>query len=143
VGAIRFPVEAGHIMMFARSLGHPDPTDGDPAIAPPTFTRALSHFDPEAPRPRPGQPWRGSGREPAGAPAADGPPRLHAEQHYEYHRPVRAGDVLSAEVAPGRDWQRRNRAGALMRFTETITRFLDADGAPVVTARTVSVVIEK
>ena len=34
----------------------------------------------------------------------DGGGGLHAEQHYVYHRPVRAGDVLSASVREGRRW---------------------------------------
>lgn len=140
--AIRFPVDAAHVLMFARALGEPDPVGTD--VAPPTFVRALSHFDPDAPRPRPGVPWRGSGRAPSGDPPdRTAPGRLHAEQHFEYHRPVRAGDVLHATVEPGRTWERVNRSGARLTFTETVTRFHDGTGALAVTSRSVSVVVEK
>jgi hypothetical protein len=139
VDVIRFPVEAGHVMTFARALGDPEPAHG---LAPPKFVRAVAHFDPDAPRPRPGVPWRGSGREPSGDPPdLTAPPVLHAEQHYEYHRPVRAGDVLVAETEPGRTWERVNRAGRVLHFTETVTRFRDEAGEPVVTSRAVSVVV--
>ena len=61
----RFPVEAGHIMMFARSIGDPNPVYADAeyaagtevggVIAPPTFVQASAQFDPDYPlRPKPG-----------------------------------------------------------------------------------------
>ena len=73
----RFPVEAGHILMFARSVGDENPvyTDAEAAktteaggiIAPPTFAQASAQFDPDYPlRPKPGQPWFGSGKNPTG-----------------------------------------------------------------------------
>jgi hypothetical protein len=51
----RFPIEAGHILMFARAIGDPNPaydftraagTAVGHVIAPPTFMRAGVHFDP-------------------------------------------------------------------------------------------------
>ena len=73
----KFPIEAGHIMMFARAIGDPNPIyyDEDSAkttepggiIAPPTFIMAAAHFDPDyRMRPKIGQPWLGSGKEPTG-----------------------------------------------------------------------------
>ena len=73
----RFPVEAGHILLFARAIGDPNPIYGDPdyatgtevggIIAPPTFMQASAQFDPDYPlRPKVGQSWFGSGREPSG-----------------------------------------------------------------------------
>ena len=99
----RFPVEAGHILLFARAMGDPNPiyADADYAqttevggiIAPPTFERASVQFDPSYHlRPKSGEPWFGSGREPSGGPhpqAPEGGTAMHAEQHYEYHRPLR------------------------------------------------------
>ena len=51
-----FPVEAGHVLMFARSIGDPNPVyrDAEQAaasevgglIAPPTFVQASAQFDP-------------------------------------------------------------------------------------------------
>jgi acyl dehydratase len=73
----RFPIEAGHVMMFARSIGDPNPVYSDAEhaaasgvgglIAPPTFVQASAQFDPDyGLRPRIGKPWFGSGRYPSG-----------------------------------------------------------------------------
>ena len=69
----RFPVEAGHIALFARAIGDPNPayygalTGDEPVPAPPTFAQASAQFDPDYfLRPKIGQPWFGSGREATG-----------------------------------------------------------------------------
>ena len=78
---IEFPVEATHILMFARAVGDDNPiyrdagyaakTECGGIIAPPTFPRAVSQFDPDyAMRLKPGQKWFGSGKNPTGL---DGP----------------------------------------------------------------------
>ncbi|MFF0499926.1 MaoC family dehydratase N-terminal domain-containing protein [Nocardia aobensis] len=136
----RFPVEAGHVLMFRRAVGYPDAEAGaDTAgqqIAPPTFVQASSQFEPGH-RLRPGvEPWWGSAREAGTMPGGGG--ALHAEQHYTYHRPVRVGDVLSSSVRAGDTWEKTGRSGTL-RFTETLTEFRDEQGDLVVTARSVSV----
>jgi len=140
VAVRRFPVEAGHVLMFARSLGAADPEGGLPAPgdpAPPTFTSASAQFDPDFPlRPRPGVPWHGSGGD-AGL-VKEGAGGLHAEQHFTYHRPVRVGDVLSAVTRPGEEWEKQGRSGRLL-FREQITEFRDEAGELVVTARGVGV----
>ena len=140
MAARRFPVEAGHVLMFARSLGAADPEGGLPAPgdpAPPTFAQASAQFDPDYPlRPRPGAEWHGSGGE-AGL-VKEGAGGLHAEQHFTYHRPVRVGDVLSAVTRPGEEWEKQGRSGRLM-FREQITEYRDEAGELVVTARSVSV----
>lgn len=72
-----FPIEAGHVLMFARSIGDPNPVYSDAAqaagsevgglIAPPTFVQASAQFDPAyGLRPRIGKTWFGSGRYPSG-----------------------------------------------------------------------------
>src|SRR5215217_6745972 len=108
MAAKRFPVEASHILMFARSVGDDNPvySDEDAAkqteaggiIAPPTFVQSSAQFDPDYfLRPKIGQPWFGSGKNPTGitkAPGAGGGGGLHAEQHFEYHRHPKPGDVL-------------------------------------------------
>jgi hypothetical protein len=140
VAARRFPVEAGHVLMFARSLGATDPEGGLPAPgdpAPPTFANASAQFDPDYPlRPRPGTLWHGSGAD-AGL-VKEGAGGLHAEQHFTYHRPVRVGDVLSAVTRPGDQWEKQGRSGRLL-FREQITEYRDETGELVVTARSVSV----
>ena len=73
----RFPIEAGHIMMFARSVGddnqiyydadYAKKTEPGTIIAPPTFVQSSAQFDPDYfLRPKVGQPWFGSGKEPTG-----------------------------------------------------------------------------
>jgi N-terminal half of MaoC dehydratase len=136
--AERFPVEAGHVLAFARAVGADPgrlPANGD--VAPPTFTIASAQFDPDYPlRPRPQTPWHGSGGD-AGL-VIEGAGGLHAEQHYVYHRPVRVGDVLAGTTRPGEEWEKQGRSGRL-RFREQITEFRDQAGELVVTARGVSV----
>lgn len=153
--SIRFPVEAGHIMMFARAIGDPNPvyyeesasgTEVGGVIAPPTFTMASSQYDPDfSLRPKPGQPWMGSGKEPTGVPPSDdgGGTGLHAEQHFTYHRPIRPGDVLTAESRDGRRWEKQGKRGGVLRFSEFVTDYRDAEGRLVVTARMVGVVTER
>jgi acyl dehydratase len=170
----RFPVEAGHVLMFARAVGDPNPVYSDPEhaagtevgglIAPPTFVQAGAQFDPDyGLRPHIGRPWFGSGKTPSGlqrpAPAEGGEgdssgggerPRrggggsgLHAEQHYEYHRPLRVGDVLTATTTPGKRWEKQGRRAGTLVFAETITEYRDQDGELVVTARGVAVRTER
>jgi hypothetical protein len=173
---LRFPVEAGHIMMFARAIGDANPryyeetAGSEGVVAPPTFVQASAQFDPGYPlRPKIGQPWFGSGREPAGPPpsfagrgsgrrdgggsAGDGGERggggggggtgLHAEQHFEYARPVRPGDILTWTTKPGKTWEKQGRRGGRLVFSELVTEYRDQQGELVVTARSVGVRTEK
>ena len=156
----RFPVEAGHILMFARSIGDPNPvyedeehargTEAGAIIAPPTFVQASAQFDPDYfLRPKPGQPWFGSGKEPTGVTrepgsgGGGGGGGLHAEQHYEYHRPLRAGDVLTATSVPGTTWEKEGRRAGKLVFSESVTEYRDQDGELVVTARGIGVRTER
>jgi acyl dehydratase len=152
---ITFPVEAGHIMLFARAIGDTNPVyqDGDAAkqtevggiIAPPTFPQAVAQFDPDYPlRWRAGQPWFGSGKTPSGVterPSGGG--GLHAEQHFEYHRPLRPGDVLTVKSKPGNTWERDSKRAGKLTFRERITEYRDQKGELVVTARSVGVTTER
>ena len=156
----RFPIEAGHVMMFARSIGDPNPIYCDEAyarasdvgtiIAPPTFVQASAQFDDAYPlRPKIGAPWFGSGRETTGVPRSPdrrgggGGGGLHAEQHYTYHRSLRVGDVLTATTRPGERWEKEGRRAGKLMFAETITEFRDEHGELVVTARGVGVRTER
>ena len=147
--ASRFPVEAGHILMFARAISDPNPvydegtageTECGEVIAPPTFVIAAAQFDPDYHlRPRVGEPWRGSGREPTGVQSPDqGGTVLHAEQHFTYHRPIRPGDVLSGASREGDRWEKQGKRGVL-QFSETITEYRDQEGHLVVSGRSVRV----
>jgi hypothetical protein len=157
----RFPVEASHILMFARAIRDENPVyaDADHAastevgaiIAPPTFVQSSAQFDPDYfLRPQPGKPWFGSGKNPTsitresgGGGGGGGTAGLHAEQHYEYHRPLKAGDVLTATTFPGKTWEKEGRRGGTLRFSESITEYRDQDGELVVTARGVGVATAK
>ena len=154
----RFPVEAGHILMFARSIGDPNPiyedeeragaTEAGAIIAPPTFVQASAQFDPDYfLRPKIGAPWFGSGKEPSGitreSSGGGGGGGLHAEQHYEYHRPLRAGAVLTATTAPGKTWEKEGRRAGKLVFSESVTEYRDQDGELVVTARGIGVRTER
>jgi acyl dehydratase len=155
LAASRFPVEAGHIMMFARAIGDPNPvyyeesagsTEVGDVIAPPTFTMASAQYDPDYPlRPQVGEPWLGSGREPTGIARSDGGggTGLHAEQHFTYHRPVRPGDLLTVETRPGDRWEKQGKRGGVLRFSETIVEYRDQSGELVVTSRMVGVQTER
>jgi hypothetical protein len=151
-------------MTFARAIGDFNPVYHDEAaarssevggiIAPPTFVQASAQFDPDYPlRPRPNEPWFGSGRTPTGRQTDDGTSSngagpenrdgtgtsLHAEQHYEYHRQIRPGEVLTRTVLPGQTWEKQGRRGGLLHFRETISEYRDANGELVVTARAIGV----
>lgn len=154
MATITFPIEATHIMMFARSIGDENPVyhDAEAAkgsavggvIAPPTFTAAVAQFNPEQSRPRPGVKWFGSGGTPSGiegkAPSAGG---LNAEQHFEYFRPIRAGETLTAETRPGTTWERESKRAGKLLFSDRITEFRDQAGELVARVRSVSVKTER
>lgn len=152
---ITFSVEASHIMMFARAVGDPNPVfydagaakkSGAPGIvAPPTFPQSVAQFDPDYfLRPKPGEKWFGSGKKPSGI---EGKPEssggLHAEQHFEFFRPVRAGDVLTATTHAGDTWEKESKRAGKLTFSERIVEYRDAGGELVCRARGVSVKTER
>jgi hypothetical protein len=155
--AERFPVEAGHIMVFARAIGDDNPVyhdADDPAtvaaggvLAPPTFVQASAQFDPDYPlRPKLGEPWFGSGatasgvERPSGGGGGSG---LHAEQQFTYHRSLRAGEVLTVTAREGTTWEKHSARSGTLTFGEHIVEYRDGDGELVVTARSVGVRTEK
>jgi hypothetical protein len=154
VANIVFPVERSHILMFARSLGDTNPAfvgsqQGDAAsvdiVAPPTFPQAVAQFDPNYHlRPKPGESWFGSAKQPSGIegkPPSSG--SLHAEQHFEYRRPLRPGDVLTVNVRFGDSWEKAGKRGGRLRFRERITEYRDQTGELVVSSRAVVVTTER
>jgi peroxisomal enoyl-CoA hydratase 2 len=150
-----FPIEAGHIAVFARAIGDPNPIYADPAyarttavggiIAPPTFLEAGIHFDADFPfRPRLNQPWLGSAAEPTGLPAdkLDAGTDMHAETHIEYHRLMRPGMVLHGKARRGRAWETEGRRAGRLRFGDSIVEYCDEEERLIVTNRTVIVTTE-
>ncbi len=144
---IVFPVEATHLMMFRRSIGDyavPD-TGLETAAAPPTFPRAVAQFDPDYHlRLKPGKAWFGSGAKPSGV---DGKPSssggLHAEQHFEFMRPVRPGDVLTVTEKAGKTWEKESKRAGKLVFRETIAEYRDQKGELVCISRGVGVRTER
>ena len=156
----KFPVEASHILMFARSVGdyneiysdeeYAKTTEPGSVIAPPTFVQASAQFDPDYfLRPKPGTPWIGSGKEPTSVKkegsggGGGGGGGLHAEQHYVYHRHPKPGDILTATVKPGKKWEKQGKRSGKLLFSETVTEYHDQNGELVVTARSVGVQTER
>ena len=88
----------------------------------PTFAQSSAQFDPDYfLRPKiGGEGWFGSGKDPSGSkPSKDSggggggaAMGLHAEQHFEYHKPVKAGDVLTATTKPGNTWEKEAKERA-------------------------------
>lgn len=155
MSTVRFPIEAGHIMMFARAIGETNPVYFDPfaakgteaggLIAPPTFVHAVAQFDPNYPlRPKPGEKWFGSGKAPSGIegkpPTSGG---LHAEQEYTYYRALRPGEVLSCESRDGATWEKASKRAGKLVFRERIVEYRDQDGALVVLGRATIVTTER
>ncbi len=156
---IRFPVEASHVLAFARAIGDPNPVFADAEraraaglpgiIAPPTFGIASDHFDPDFERrPRPGVPWFGSGSEAVSVRGGSQQPvgsgsGFHAEEEFRYHRPLCVGDRLVGRRRPGAAWEKQGRRGGRLRFIEEVTEFCDPAGAPVLTMKWVSVLTER
>ena len=68
---------------------------------------------------------------------------LHAEQHFEYHRHLKPGDVLTAEVKQGKSWEKEGKRSGKLKFSEAITEYRDQNGELVITARSVGVETER
>lgn len=152
MAAEKFPIERGHVMMFARAIGDYNPMyfAEEGAIAPPTFVIADMHFDPDSGlRPHPDRAWHGSGKEPTSRPSGEGGGGggggmgLHAEETFEIRRPLRVGEVLTKTTRPGASWEREGRRGGKLQFSEMLHEYRDENGELVVTARQVGVRTER
>jgi acyl dehydratase len=153
--SIKMPVEETHIMMFARSIGDDNPvyqnaeaaagTEPGHVIAPPTFPRSVAQFDPEYHlRLKTGVKWFGSGKNPTGlTEPAKSTGGLHAEQHFEYHRTMKAGDMLTVTQRDGEKWEKESKRAGKLMFSETIQEYRDQNGELVVTSRSIGVKTER
>ena len=68
---------------------------------------------------------------------------LHAEQHYEYHRHLKPGDVLTATTKPGKEWEKEGKRAGKLKFKESVTEYRDQNGELVITARSIGVQTER
>jgi hypothetical protein len=159
----RFPVDRTAIMLFASAIGETNPVYWDEeaaratplggVIAPPTFTAASVQWDPDyalrgmrqipTPPPRPEKPAREREEGEAGGGGASLTRVLHAEERYEYFKPLHPGTTLSVSSFPGKTWEKEGRRGGTLRFSESIREFRDESGELVVRATTVGVVTGK
>ena len=136
---------------FNAALGNISPAPA--LIAPPTFAQSSAQFDPDYfLRPKiGGEGWFGSGKEASGAkPSKDSggggggaAMGLHAEQHFEYHKPVKAGDILTATTKPGNSWEKESKRAGKLKFSESVTEYRNQDGELVITATGVGVQTER
>ncbi len=92
----------------------------------------------------------GSGKEPTGIKKKEGGSGgggggggLHAEQHFEYHRHIKPGDVLSAQTKPGKTWEKESKRAGKLTFSESVTEYRDQNGELVITATGVGVRTER
>lgn len=140
---IEIHIEPEWLALFALAIGDHDLTygaqlgcdAGTRLLAPLTCLRAAAEL---ADDDRELRLWPGGEPTPEGG--ASG--QLHAEQHFEYLAPLRAGVRLAAMTSPGRTWSRPGRSGVL-DFAETLTDFYAADGELVARSRKVGVRIRR
>lgn len=131
--ALEWSVERGKIWEFARAVLNESPEHSKPdAIAPPTFPQTLAFWRARQARPRGG-----------GGEVRDMRRVLHGEQEFEYIRPLRAGDVLTATSRVVDEYEKEGRRGGTMRFVVSETQFRDQNGDVVAYSRGTSIVTSK
>ncbi len=122
-------VELGKIREFARALKDDNPLYLDPeyarreaggVLAPPTFTMTLAHWDSGTGRPRLDLDLRRL---------------LHGEQEFEYLKPIRAGDVLTATTRVANVFEKAGTRGGTMKFAVLETEFKNQKGDLVMRSR--------
>jgi|TARA_B110000263_G_scaffold75977_1_gene66436 hypothetical protein len=160
----KFQIDASQILFFARSIDDNNPLYVDVEyakkkgykniIAPLTFIETHQQFDPNYKlRPNPDKQWPGTPRKKAEKISSNEKnvkkmssrkgTGLHAEQHYEYHSLIYAGDIIRWEKGENKSWQREGKKGGKLIFTENIIHFYNQENVLVVTAKKVTVITEK
>jgi hypothetical protein len=133
VPATEWVVERGKIAEFARAVLNEGPEHDKPgAVATPTFPQSMALW-----RMR-----RGGPRE-VGRGGMDMRRVLHGEQEFEYVRPLRDGDVLTATSAVKDEYEKAGKRGGTMKFVITETTFRDPDGEIVAYSRGTTIVTSK
>jgi acyl dehydratase len=136
LGTVTFPIEAGKVREFAKSIQDPNPIFRDAAAAakagfsaipaPPTYTVVAAHFQ--------------EGDSTFSALGLDLARVLHGEQQWIFHRTPVVGDVLTGETKVVSVEQKPGARGGVMTFVKLGTEYVDQNGQPVVTEE--STVIE-
>lgn len=131
--SLEWVVERGKIAEFARAVLNESGEHSKPeAVAPPTFPQTLSFWRMRQDRPR----GSGGGQR-------DMSRVLHGEQEFEYVRPLRAGDVLTATSRVIDSYEKEGKRGGTMQFVVSETQFADANGEVVAYSRGTSIVTSK
>ncbi len=119
-------VERGKIGEFAAAVMNTSSTyAAEDAVAPPTFPQSMALWRARAPRP---QARTGLG-------GLDMRRVLHGEQEFEYVRPLRAGDVLTATSHVKDRFEKEGKRGGTMTFIISETIFRDQSGEIVAYSR--------
>jgi hypothetical protein len=133
-------VERGKIGEFAHAvMNSSDAYTKDDPVAPPTFPQSIALWRARAPRPAAGG-GAGGGR---GGGGLDMSRVLHGEQEFEYIRPLRAGDVLTAESHQKDRYEKEGKRGGTMTFIVSETVFKDQNGEIVAYSRGTTIVTSK
>lgn len=133
LGTVRFPLDRSKLAELARSFGDDDPMwhdgeaagaagfDGVPVL--PTATVIADH-------------WReGGATAMVDALQLDLRRVLHGEAEWEFRRPLRAGDELTATQRVDDVTTREGKRGGSMKLLTLVTEYTDAGGALVATRR--------
>jgi len=126
-------IERGKIREFARAIKDDDPLYFDEeharreaaGIMPPvTFLQTMAHWDDGRGRPK--------------APL-DLKRVLHGEQEYEFLKPIRAGDVLTAVSRVADIYEKQGKRGGTMTFVAIETEYKNDRGELVARAKQVTI----
>ena len=116
-------VEYGKVREFARAIKDPSPAfTGDGALAPPTFLMTIAH-------------WLEGGMGGSRSLKLDYRRLLHGEQEFEYLRPIRPGDVLTARGRTKEVFEKEGKRGGNMLFVVGETEFRNQHGEVVAYSR--------
>jgi acyl dehydratase len=109
-------VEYGKVREFARAIKDASAAyQGDAAIAPPTFLMTIAH-------------WAEGGMSGTRAIKFDYRRLLHGEQEFEYLRPIRPGDVLTARSRIKEVFEKPGKRGGKMTFAIQETEYTNQRG---------------
>jgi hypothetical protein len=118
-------IERGKIAEFANAVLNRSEAYGRPdAVAPPTFPQSMALWR-----------MRAGGPREVGRRGLDMRRVLHGEQEFEYVRPLRAGDVLTATSRVKDEYEKAGKRGGTMKFIVTETTFRDQNGEVVAYSR--------
>jgi acyl-coenzyme A thioesterase PaaI-like protein len=123
---MQWVVERGKIGEFAAAVMNTSSAyAAEDAVAPPTFPQSMALWRSRAPRPEAG----------TGRGGLDMRRVLHGEQEFEYVRPLRAGDVLTATSHVKDRFEKEGKRGGTMTFIISETVFKDQNGEIVAYSR--------